>query len=97
MLEGVIRGSDDILIHCVHKRQRENNSNDHVNLAAIERERKSVSRKYRDICYFCTPLRCRTCEERIYMIPSIVSLLVKNDFIGTKELGVLESVYLHGF
>jgi len=47
----------------------------------------------RKACNFCKPeLRCRTCEKRIQMIPSILSLLVKNDFIGVRELGVLAFV-----
>ena len=90
LLEGAISRtsscSDDI--QCGNKRQRECKSYEN-----------SISRKYRDICDFCTPLRCRTCEERISMIPSIVSLLVKNDFIGVQELGVLScaSPVLHQF
>ena len=50
------------------------------------------SEKIVDICEFCSPRRCRTCDKRISMIPSIITLLVTNDFIGAKELGVLACV-----
>ena len=52
-------------------------------------EKSSSLAKFRESCDFCNPLRCRTCEKRISTIPSILSLLVKNDFLHAKDLGRL--------
>lgn len=43
----------------------------------------------KDTCKFCNPMLCRVREKRIQMIPFVVSILIKNDFIGAKELGEL--------
>ena len=55
-------------------------------------EKLSTSAKFRETCDFCNPLRCRTCEKRISMIPSILSLLARNGSIGVGDLGRLASV-----
>ena len=44
---------------------------------------------FRETCNFCDPMRCRACEKRIQMLPSIIPIILKNDFIGVRDLAVL--------
>ena len=48
--------------------------------------------RYRETCNFCDLMRCRTCEKRIKVIPSVIPIILKNGFIGIKELGNLACV-----
>ena len=43
-------------------------------------------------CNFSSPRRCRKFQKQISMIPSIISLLITNNFIGAKEMGTLSCV-----
>mmetsp|Transcript_26057 Transcript_26057/g.40417 ORF Transcript_26057/g.40417 Transcript_26057/m.40417 type:complete len:509 (+) Transcript_26057:85-1611(+) len=76
-------------LNSARKRLRKSNLDDPIEDAPTGIKNKSNSRKYKDICDFCHPLRCQTCEKRVSMIPSVISLLVESDFIGVKELGML--------
>lgn len=60
---------------------------------------ENSTEEYIDTCNFCRPRRCRACDERISMIPPIISLLVKHNLIDARELGTLSSVshLLHRF
>jgi len=89
-LEGLISTNDDVRES--HKRQRKNDACHPIKLSVNGFERKHVSGNYRDNCDFCVPLRCRNGEERISMIPSILSLLVESEFISVAKLGALSCV-----
>ena len=43
-------------------------------------EGPSCNIRFKKNCNFCRPTRCLSCEHRLSMMPSIVLLLVKNDF-----------------
>lgn len=58
--------------------------------ATIETMSKKRSKLHS--CTFCNPMRCMKCDKRISMIPSVVSLLVKNEFLCLKDLGRLACV-----
>jgi len=45
--------------------------------------------RFRETCNFCDPMRCRSCEKRVQMLPSIIPIVLKNDFIGVRDLAVL--------
>lgn len=48
-----------------------------------------ISRNYNfsENCDFCRPIRCLSCEYRMSMIPSILLLLINNDFIKVVDMG----------
>jgi len=63
------------------------------NVSSIAKKKSTANvGEYIDVCTYCRPLRCRTCEKRNTVLPSIISLLVKNSFIGINDLGILACV-----
>mmetsp|Transcript_14172 Transcript_14172/g.21764 ORF Transcript_14172/g.21764 Transcript_14172/m.21764 type:complete len:515 (-) Transcript_14172:127-1671(-) len=45
--------------------------------------------KWNQTCSFCSKIRCQSCEKRISMLPTILTLLVKNGFVDELQLGAL--------
>mmetsp|Transcript_25878 Transcript_25878/g.40160 ORF Transcript_25878/g.40160 Transcript_25878/m.40160 type:complete len:182 (+) Transcript_25878:303-848(+) len=77
---------------CAPHRKRRNSSYGGMTRSSSGNKGGKISASYTETCNFCNPRRCRTCENRVATLPSIVSLLAENEYIDARQLVLLACI-----